>query len=471
MTEDATLSATRDTGRSDASGLLFKDAILDQLARDGNVAQFVSFGPGPDLAQRFSRLHGYPGNHTFPSAQEAVAALLQVSPEASVNVRSFDPAWPKSRDFIYGLQSVDAVMGELRRLAGSGLFTIVNETVDVNDGGVSGVAFGGVLEFAPGDTPRCVEKPGTLATPLDFGLQLFERVYRFRPSIPYDADLRVEFSIHPIRRGFRHEHTIIWELERVESVQLLAEINWPNRFSRLIGDKAFGLLVADLLGLPVPATTVIPRSVPPFQLGRSTGTGEPWIRTCPTEQVPGRFTTHHGWLDPFRLLAEEDPDGTRLASVLAQEGVEPRYSGALVADPAGSPIIEGVPGTGDAFMQGRAVPGELPTDVQEAVRGLFVRARSVLGPVRMEWVYDGHTAWIVQLHRGSTPTSGRTLFPGQVTVYRRFNVSEGIERLRELITRVQGTGEGIILVGNIGVTSHLGDLLRRARIPSHIEST
>jgi hypothetical protein len=34
---------------------------------------------------------------------------------------------------------------------------------------------------------------------------------------------------------------------------------------------------------------------------------------------------------------------------------------------------------------------------------------------------------------------------------------------------LQGTGEGIVLAGRVGITSHLGDLLRRARIPSRIE--
>ena len=89
-----------------------------------------------------------------------------------------------------------------------------------------------------------------------------------------------------------------------------------------------------MLDLPVPRTTVIARGVAPFRFGRTTETGETWIRTCPVEQVPGRFTTQRGWRDPFRLMAEEDPEGTKLSSVLAQEGVEAAYSGALVASVA-----------------------------------------------------------------------------------------------------------------------------------------
>ena len=41
--------------------------------------------------------------------------------------------------------------------------------------------------------------------------------------------------------------------------------------------------------------------------------------------------------------------------------------------------------------------------------------------------------------------------------------------LRELIATINGAGDGIILVGRIGITSHFGDVLRRARIPSRIE--
>jgi len=462
-------SPGRGSADRSTSELLYKDAVLDRLADVANVAQFVSFSPGPDLEQRFARLRGCPPNERFPSADRAVAALLEASQEASVNVRSFDPASPKRRAFRYGLQTVDAVMEELRRLASHGLFTIVNETIDVNDGGVSGVALGGVLEFAPGDTPRAVEKPGTLGIGIELGLRLLERVYHFRPSVGYPPDVRVEFSIHPLRRGVRHEHTIIWEAEQVGAVELSASPSWPNRFSRLIGDKAFGLLVADLLDLPVPFTTVISRGVAPFEFGKPTGTGETWIRTCPFEQMPGRFTTRKGWCDPFRLLADEDPAAKYLASVLAQEGVEPVYSGALVAGPDGSPIVEGVRGSGETFMLGRAAPDTLPPGVVSSVQHLFDRASNELGPVRFEWVYNGEQTWVVQLHRGATRTSGRTIYPGEARVYHRFDVTKPIDELRDLIARVQGTGEGIILTGNIGVTSHMGDLLRRAKIPSRIE--
>jgi len=100
--------------------------------------------------------------------------------------------------------------------------------------------------------------------------------------VDYSSNVRVEFSIHPLRRGFRREHTIIWELEDVGEVHTETEVVWPNNFSRYIGDKAYGPLIADLLGLPVPKSTVFGRNVAPFRFGCETGSSEVWVRTAAT---------------------------------------------------------------------------------------------------------------------------------------------------------------------------------------------
>jgi len=445
----------------------FKDQILDALARRGNVAQFVSFDAA--LAQRHAWIRGHEPNTRFPSVEAAVEAILAAAPERSVNIRSFEPHDPKSREFIYGLKDAGRVAAELRRLGGEGLHTIVNETVDVDDGGVSGVAYGNVVEFAPGDTPRAVEKPGTAALTRALADHVFRVVYGFRPALSEAPEQRVEFSIHPLRRGYRHDHTIVWEIEELHAPPTEAHVSWPNLFSRMLGDKAYGLLVADGVGLRVPHTRVFARRLAPFSFGADTGIAEPWIRTCPTEQVPGKFTTRRGWMDPFRLMQDEDPDGTRIASVLAQQGVDARWSGALISQPDGEPLVEGVSGFGDAFMVGERAPEPLPPRVAADVHEVYRRARAELGPVRFEWVHDGAHAWVVQLHRGATATRGRTLYPGEAARWHRFDVARGIAALREVIAGVRGTPDGVVLVGRVGVTSHFGDLLRRGRIPSRIE--
>ncbi len=453
--------------------LHFKDEILDRLASRANVAQFVSFGPA--LEQRFARVHGHEANETFDSLRHAITILLSNSTDRSVNVRSFQPDDPKSREFIYGITNVDEVEASVRRLAAEGLYTIINETIDVCDGGVSGVLLSGMIEFAPCDTPRAVEKPGTLAMPLGLGKHLFQTIYGFEGNLDYPAHERVEFSVHPLRRGYLNDHTIVWELEDVGVNEVEPDVRWPNRFSRFIGDKAFGLLMADLLGLPVPETTVIGRNVAPFSFGRPTGSAEVWIRTCPTVQVPGKFTTQRGWRDPFKLMNAEDPEGTDIASVLRQAGVQAEYSGALVVAQGENGneervTIEGTRGFGEEFMTGRKAATELPAEVKDLVRDLYEKARVHLGPVRMEWVADQDKVWVVQLHRGATKSSGSVVYPGDASSYHRFKVERGLEELRQLISEVRGTDQGVILVGDVGVTSHFGDVLRRAEIPSKIES-
>lgn len=137
------------------TGLHFKDAILNDLADRANVAQFVSFNPSGN--QRFARVRGRLPNGLFRSVEDAISTLLIQSPEGRINIRSFHPSRPQGNEFLYGLIAVEAAISAIKRLTAQGLFVIANETVDVNDGGVSGVVHGNVMEFAPGATPRVVE--------------------------------------------------------------------------------------------------------------------------------------------------------------------------------------------------------------------------------------------------------------------------------------------------------------------------
>lgn len=453
----------------------YKDAVLDQLAEKANVAQFISFDP--TLKQRFSRVMGLSANHQFTDLRDAAVTLLGTSTERSVNVRSFDPASPKSKEFVYGVTDAETLVAHVTRLAGEGLHTILNETVDVNDGGVSGVMLGGVIEFAPGDTPRCVEKPGTVSLSAQQGFNILQLVYGFEPDITtFPATTRVEFSIHPLRRGVHHTHTLVWELEEVEvSATSLAipQVAWPNKFSALIGDKTFGLLIATLNWANVPRTIVIGRHVAPFRFGTSTKNSsnnhEKWLRTCPTVQTPGKFTTVRGWTDPYALMQREDPTGTDIAAVLCQDGVNALYSGAAVMGGDGKLIVEGVKGFGDKFMVGADKPTPLPPQVVKDVESVYTYLSHNLGPVRLEWVDDGSTIWVVQLHKGASVSSGSYIVPGVPTSEIRFDVTEGLEKLRQVIAQLPNTATGIVLVGDVGVTSHFGDVLRKAAVISRVE--
>ncbi|WP_324276632.1 hypothetical protein [Blastococcus brunescens] len=292
---------------------------------------------------------------------DTVISAVIASGTGTVNVRSFLPDRDKGSPFYYGLGNPHEAAALVRSLAADGYYTIVNETVDVSDGGVSGVSLGGAVEFSPDDTPRAVEKQGTAALPHDLATRLLKVVYGFDPALPWRDGERLEFSVHPERVGFMREHTIWWETEQVASVTLDVTPRWPNKFSRHIGDKTYGLLITHLLDLPVPRTTVISRRVAPFTFGTPTGTSQFWTRTAPREQTPGHFSTLPYWVDPFRLLQQEDTEGDRLASVLAQEAVDALWSGASIPTQGDSEdLIEGVRGTGDNFMLGAASPAELP---------------------------------------------------------------------------------------------------------------
>lgn len=443
-----------------------KDEILNNLADSANVAQFVAFRPDPSgqPVQSYARIAGHAPNCRFDDVRGGVAALLEAAQERSVNIRSYEPESPRSREFIYGLIDVDKVIEALLRLSAEGLHTIVNETIDVEDGGISGVLQGDTAEFAPDDTPRCVEKPGVASMPLPFARRVLETVYGF--EIPEDlaGGDRVEFSVHPRRRGTRRQHILLWEREPGTVAPHATALRWPNRFSRHVGDKAFGLLVAHLLGQRVPKTLVIGRRVAPFCFGTPTGLHETWFRTCPAEPVPGHFTTIPGWPDPFLLMAREDNEGMQISSVLKQAAVDARYSGATIVGPEGL-VVEGRSGSGDAYMLGTLPPEQLPDEVLASVAQSYDELAAVLGPVRFEWVHDGNALWIVQLHVGATTTAGRTIVAGEPAAWLEFDIAEGLEALR-LFTDNLPSNTGVKLLGHVGATSHVADLLRRAGVPS-----
>jgi hypothetical protein len=446
-----------------------KDERLVELAQRFNVAQFVSFSAGPDPRVRYSRIRECYPDEKFHDRRVAIDKLLQAS-AGSVNVRSFRPDRDKGNPFEYGLTTTEQVLSTVRSLAADGYSTIVNETIDTHDGGVSGVILGGIMEFVPLDTPRGVEKPGAVSVPYQLGRDMLSTVYGFEPEVFQADDARIEFSIHPMRVGYRHSHTLLWEIERGAPAMLQPTIFWPNRFSRLIGDKAYGLLVAHLLGLPVPATTVVTRTVAPFKFGRPTGTAEFWMRTSPTEQKPGHFTTTFGWQDPYAIMAKEDPHGSAIASVLAQEGVDAFYSGASLPGTGGEPDhVEGVAGRGDFFMLGERHPEPLPPHVIQDVRKLSAHARRVLGPVRLEFAHDGQEAWIVQLHISADQYRPGMISPGvPENGWLDFDPADGLERLTEQITRAQAERRGIRVIAPVGITSHVGDLLRKAGVPAQL---
>jgi hypothetical protein len=453
----------------DCADAPFKDTTLAALSEHFNVASFVSFTDGtPHL-----RHHVSPGAKLSrgSTVEQAIAHLFAATGAVSLNVRTFIPSSPKGNPFYYGLDSPELVAARVREAASDGFHTIVNETVDVHDGGVSGVSLGGLIEFAPDDTPRAVETADTAKLPLSMADHILRTVYGPQVTVPADQALRIEFSIHPGRVGHRREHVIVWETESVDTVRLEAPIQWPNRFSALLGDKTFGLLVADACGVAVPATTVVCRRVAPFRFGRDTGSREWWTRTAPNEQEPGHFTTVKGWIDPFALLEKED-GGRHVAAVLAQEGVDAIYSGAtLPVNDGDGHVIEGVTGRGDDFMLGVQKFTTLPADVRARVRAVVDGLETHLGTVRIEWAADANHVWVLQLHRTDAEDVSGVISSGDATEWWPFNPERGLEELRELVGRAMDAGAGVEVTKVVGITSHVGDILRKARVPARFNLT
>lgn len=445
-----------------------KDQKLDHLAERFNVAQFISFGPGDaGPVQHFARLSEVEPNLRFSSLPSAMEALFSRSSERTVNIRSFSEADSQSREFLYALESVDEAVSAIRRICSEGAYTIANETIDVSDGGVSGVAMDGLVEFRPDATPRGVEGPGFASLPLKWATSMFKTVYGVDALLEEVCDARVEFSLHPLKRGWRQSHLIFWEYGQADHLDRTPDVTWPNDFSRMIGDKAFGLMIANLVGVPVPKTTVISRRLAPFSFGIDSGSAEQWIRTSPSVQVPGKFTTAKGWRDPFKLVHQEDPEATALASVLSQQSIAAAFSGAAIETSDGEFIVEGVAGSGEGFMLGTTPPEVLPPDVTEAVSQVRVKLSEMLGSVRFEWVFDGSVVWVVQLHTGASQSAGRAIVPGEADHWVMFNVSQGLEALRQLLGSLP-PDTGIKLDGAVGRTSHIADVVRRANVPTRM---
>lgn len=443
-----------------------KDAVLNRLAERFNVAQFVSFEPhSGSPRQKFSRILGDSPNYKYMSSEEAIRQLFAKSNSQSLNIRTYTSTSTQNMPFKYGLRSVEEVLSQIEKFSSQGAFTIVNETIDVSDGGVSGVAMGGVVEFRPDATPRGVEKPGFASLPKRWAAEVIRTVYGFDPQLEAAVGGRLEFSIHPKRLGWLHHHTVYWEYEDQPTSTGLAVVSWPNDFSRLLGDKVYGLLIAHIVGEAVPSSTVINRRLAPFTFGTNTNSSEHWLRTAPYEQEPGRFSTTFGWQDPFRLLHAEDADGNHIASVISQAAVDAAWSGAALTTSDGRFWIEGVSGSGDAFMIGERSPESIPEHIQRSVKETYLRLVKALGPVRFEWAHDGDRTWVLQLHKGASASSENYIVPGNVENWVNFETSLGLAALRDVI-RSLPQRTGVALLGSVGLTSHIADILRKSNIPS-----
>jgi hypothetical protein len=156
-----------------------------------------------------------------------------------------------------------------------------------------------------------------------------------------------------------------------------------------------------------------------------------------------------------------------LASVLAQDGITAQFSGAAIPQRSGTPLIEGVQGFGDEFMLGTAEPEALPDRVIADVTRIWHDLSVAVGDVSFEWVHDGNHAWVMQLHRFAITTSEGEIVAGEPeNGWLAYVAGSGLDQLRELVAQAHVRGMGIEILGHVGLTSHVGDLLRQSGVPA-----
>jgi hypothetical protein len=71
------------------------------------------------------------------------------------------------------------------------------------------------------------------------------------------------------------------------------------------------------------------------------------------------------------------------------------------------------------------------------------------------------------MHRGATLSATDVLVPGQAKHWTAFDVAQGLEELRKLIAKLR-PDEGVELHGEVGFTSHIADVIRKANVPARM---
>lgn len=468
--------------------MLLKDDVLQKKVKNGlNVAKFISFAPGENLSIRHCCINSYElSEEQKKLTPEQLVKLLFEEAEKLVSVRTFKIGQESGNPVFFDQNNLDIVLDIVNKHTKMGYYVIVNEGLHFINSEVSGVMFGSLIEFAPAQSPRCVEKKGaTCVLPVKLGLNILKRIYQILTLDKFNPHQRVEFSIYPYKCGVYSQNTIIWEVSEFDENDPnipveIPKIIWPNPFSRVLGDKVFGLLVCNFMNYLVPKTIVLNKYFIPFTFGTSIKDNgiEYWCRSCPGERLPGQLPSVNKNFNVFDLMRQAEKlveKESYIPSLIVQEGVKSIYSGSVITTRDGEIVIEGVKGRGDEFMLGNKVSEFLPSDViklVEATSQSIIDHSFISNEIEFEWVYDGKHLWIVQLSVGKNMVSRSIVVEGAVNEYLKFDPSKSasaLTDLAEVIRKAKEINAGISIIGNVGRTSHIVHLLIKEQIPSIIE--
>ena len=437
---------------------LYKDEGIFNLSNNFNVARFVSFENKLPLKIRYCVLDD---NYQTNNPKEAIDFLLNKC--SKVNVRSFDPEKPEGNPFIQNLKSTNDVLNCIEKLIKQkNLYIIVNESIDEHDGGISGVYFNNVIEFSPDATPRCVDSNNIKTTLLPYNLskKIIDSIYGVTPDFSNFKDTRIEFSIHPNKCGFKNSNTIIWQIEEKKNTNnIKINISWPTNFSKMIGDKTFGLLIADSINLNVPETTVFNNRLNPFSFGNKTSLNGVRTRTCPEIKEPGYYPSYKSFVDPINLLKtlnKNKPQNiTEVKSVIIQNSIDSLYSGRAICKDLLDIDIDGVFGDGDDFMLGKDKSCEIPENIKNEIYNIFKKIYQYVGKSSIEWVFDkNNKLWIVQLNK----INDNCIKYNKNMEYIDFYYKDNIEEFRNFVVELKDKNKGINLYGNVSPLSHIGEI-------------
>jgi hypothetical protein len=128
--------------------------------------------------------------------------------------------------------------------------------------------------------------------------------------------------------------------------------------------------------------------------------------------------------------------------------------------------IDGVRGEGDSFMVGDTGSVRLTSAVEESVASVARHLHAVIGPVKIEWVFDGRFAWVVQLSPLGKASDARIGDDAGVE-WEEFRFQKGrLEEFRNRVLALRGSNKGILVIGNVSPLSHVGEIAEQYGVPT-----
>lgn len=360
-----------------------KDTKLYKLGDTHNTAQFVSFSP--QIEKRYTRILGEE-RLVQDIPENYISTLIEQSEEKAVNISTFTSDFSEA-PIVQNLKSSGEVVENINRFAAEGLYTLINEKIDTNDSGILGNARGSILEFGPFNSANSLKN---CSFEIVSGLQLLEKIYGFLPNIGRPFSDKLQWSIHSVKKGLKKENTIIWEtVVDPEWQTVKPEFNYPNNFSLFLGNKLYGLLIADLLGFIVPKTLVFSRNVPPFTFGVETFSKEIFMRVAANQiRFNASALNKFGWLDPFKLLQEDRTSD--ISSVLIQDKIIEKFSGSCR-------IENNKPKASSNVL----IPEELK---REVIRLTSKFRKEIPNFIGFDWIFGtNHIVYLTQIYFESSP--------------------------------------------------------------------